>query len=141
MVNDITKPRSESNWKLEEDGKEIKDEKVIADIFNRYFIEKIEKLKKDSNPKYVAEPLEKLKKKMQHKNLKFELKTVSEKKVRKAMLSLRKKKSAGKDGLSQEQLILGTDVLAIPLTRIINTSIKTGEVPLAWKEAVVTPIL
>ena len=78
---------------------------------------------------------------MERRNLKFTLKTVTEEKVRKAMMSLKKKKSAGKDGISQEQLILGTDVLAIPLTRIINEWIRTGEVPQVWKEAVVTPIL
>ena len=119
----------------------IENEKEIADIFNDYFIEKIETLKRNINKEYVKDPLEKLKRKMERKNLKFKLKTVTEKKVKKAMLSLKKKKSAGKDGISQEQIVLGTDVLVIPLTRIINNSISTGVVPEAWKEAIVTPIL
>ena len=59
---------------------------------------------------------------MKKKNLKFTLKTVSEKK-------------------SQECLLLGKNVLTIPLTRIINASIKDGKVPEIWKEAVVSPIL
>ena len=46
VVNDITKPRSETSWKLEEDGREVEKEEEIADIFNNYFIEKIDKLKK-----------------------------------------------------------------------------------------------
>ena len=78
---------------------------------------------------------------MEERNIKFALKTVTEEKVRKAMLSLKRKTSAGKDGISQEQLILGTDVLVIPLTRIINESIFTGEDSKKWKEAIVTPIL
>ena len=89
----------------------------------------------------MKEPLEKLRKKMEERNIKFALKTVTEEKVKKAMLSLKKKKRAGKDGISQEQLILGTDVLVIPLTRIINESIFTGEDSKKWKEAIVTPIL
>ena len=78
---------------------------------------------------------------MANKNLKFELKTVSEKTVEKAMKSMNKKKSSGTDGLSQEKLIEGTDVLKIPLTRIINNSIENGQFPKSWKEAQVTPIL
>ena len=66
---------------------------------------------------------------------------MSEKKVRKAMMGMKKKKSSGPDGISQENLILGTDVLVIPLTRIINASIENEEFPEIWKEAVVTPLL
>jgi hypothetical protein len=61
--------------------------------------------------------------------------------VYKAICSLKKKKSAGIDGISQEQLFLGVKVLVVPLTRIINNSISSGEFPLIWKEALVKPIL
>ncbi len=66
---------------------------------------------------------------------------VSEKTVYKAMCSLKKKKSTGVDGISQDKLVLGTKVLVVPLTRIINNSITNGEFPEMWKEALVTPIL
>ena len=78
---------------------------------------------------------------MEQKNIKFSLKTVTEKTVYKAICSLKKKKSAGIDGISQEQLVLGAKVLVVPLTRIINSSISSGEFPSMWKEALVTPIL
>ncbi len=74
-------------------------------------------------------------------HLRFSLKTVSEKKVYKAICSLKKKKSSGSDGLTQEQLVLGAKALAAPLTRIINSSITSGVFPEAWKEAIITPIL
>jgi hypothetical protein len=54
---------------------------------------------------------------------------------------LKKKKSAGIDGISQEQLFLGAKVLVVPLTRIINNSISSGEFPLIWKKALAKPIL
>jgi hypothetical protein len=54
---------------------------------------------------------------------------VSEKTVYKAMCSLKKKKSTGVDGISQDKLVLGTKVLVVPLTRIINNSITNGEFP------------
>ena len=57
------------------------------------------------------------------------------------MSKMQKKKSAGADEISQECLLLGRNVLAAPLTAIINKSILTGTVPTAWKEAVVVPIL
>ena len=77
---------------------------------------------------------------MERKNLRFSLKTVSEKKVYKAICSLKKKKSSGSDGLTQEQLVLGAKALAAPLTRLINSSITSGVFPEAWKEAIITPI-
>jgi hypothetical protein len=58
--------------------------------------------------------------------------------VYKAICSLKKKKSAGIDGISQEQLVLGAKVLVVPLTRIINNSISSGEFPSIWKEATAT---
>ncbi len=54
------------------------------------------------------------------------------------MCSLEKKRSAGMDGISQENLIFGAKA---PLTRIINNLIANGEFPEMWKEALVTPIL
>ena len=82
LVNDITKPRPKAKWILEENGEEIEDEKEIADIFNDYFIQKMERLKENTNKDYVKEPLERLKKKLDRKNLKFTLNTVTEKKSR-----------------------------------------------------------
>ena len=69
------------------------------------------------------------------------MKPVTEKIVEKAMKQMKKKKSAGKDGVSQECLLLGKEILKFPLTRIINSSIETGVFPTEWKEAIVAPIL
>ena len=119
----------------------VADETEIANKFNNYFIEKVANLKESIDKERVVEPLDTLKEKMKKKNLKFTLKTVSEKTVNKVMKEMRKKKSVGHDNISQECLLLGKNVLTIPLTRIINASIKDGKVPETWKEAVVTPIL
>ena len=75
------------------------------------------------------------------RNLKFTLKTVSEKTVERALSSMNRKKSSGIDGLSQDKLIMAKEILKIPLTRLINESIEKGEFPKTWKEAVITPIL
>ena len=140
IIKESTAQNGEKKWKLKEEDTIIEDENKIADIFNNYFKEKITKLKEGIDKEHVKEPLEKLKQKMASKNLKFNLKQVSEKTVEKALKSMNKKKSSDTDGLSQEKMIDGTEVLKIPLTRIINKSIETGQFPKAWKEAQVTPI-
>ena len=142
IVNDVIKPREKNNsWKLQEEDEIIEKEEEIANIFNNFFVEKIQVLKDGIDKNIITDPLEKLEKKMKKKNLVFSLKTVTEKKVLKAINSLKKKKSSGIDGLSQEHLVLGAKAFVIPLTRIINTSIVNGEFPDAWKEALITPIL
>ena len=59
------------------------------------------------------DPLEKLKKKMEGKNLKFSLKTVTKKTVKKAVDKMKKKKSSGKDGVSQECLLFNIKVVKL----------------------------
>ena len=67
-----------------DNGKIIKDEKEIGNIFNSFFVEKSTNLRENIDQTMVTDPTEKLKKKMERKNLRFSLKTVSEKKVYKA---------------------------------------------------------
>ena len=141
VVNEVIAPRVKSQWELNEDGLMIKEELEIANTFNKFFVSKIQNLRTNINQNYVEDPLEKLRKKMVKKNIKFSLKTVSEKKVYKAICSLKRKKSSGSDGLTQEQLVLGAKTIAVPLTRIINSSISSGIFPEEWKEAIISPIL
>ena len=56
-------------------------------------------------------------------------KLVSEKSAKKAMDQMKKKKSSGKDGISQECLLLGKEVNKIPLTRIKKKHINTQDDP------------
>ena len=141
IVKEISSPNRNNNIILNEDGIEITDGKEVAEIFNNFFIQKIEKLKDNIDISIVEDPLERLRNKMQPKNLKFSLQTVTEAKVLKAIKQMKNKKSAGRDEITQEQMIMGAEVLAIPLTRIINASITEGKFPDIWKSAVVTPVL
>ena len=78
---------------------------------------------------------------MQPKNLKFSFKTVTEEQVLNAIKQMKNKKSSGRDEITQEQMKLGAEVLAIPLTRIINASITEGKFLEIWKCGIVTPVL
>ena len=96
------------------------DENRIAGIFNEFFISKTATLKQGIDKDMIKDPLEKLRKKMESKKLKFSLRQVTDKQVEKTMKKMAKKKSAGIDGITQKNLILGAEVSAIPLARIIN---------------------
>ena len=53
---------------------------------------------------------------------------------------MKKKKSSGCDGLSQEHLAAGAPTLTESLVTIFNQSICQAKFPEKWKEAVVTPV-
>ena len=101
-------------------------------------MKKVEDLKSNIDKDYVTDPLEFLKT-VQKKNLLFDLKTVNQKLLLKMMKKMKKKQSAGVDGLSQDKLMLGAKILVNPLLKIVNQSIREGQFPSQWKEALVTP--
>ena len=112
----------------------------LAEHFNIFFKEKVEKLANMIKKNPNNDPFSKLRSKLQGRNLKFILRTVSEKEVLKIIKSLKPKKSFGPDGITSETLKLGADILVIPLTYIINSSILTGKYPTSWKISKTVPL-
>ena len=142
VANEVINPRKESDWSVvDEKGETIKDEKEVAEMFNGFFIKKVEDLKGNINPRHVEDPLARLSDKLKNLNSKLEFKTVTQRQMKTHLKKLSKKKSSGLDGLSQENLILGIPNLLAPLTAIVNQSITQGTFPSSWKEAAVTPVL
>ena len=129
IINDIIKPRSSASLTVRTPEGEISDEEEIAEVFNQFFVDKINTLKANIDKSDQADPLEKIKNKVKDMNLKFSVKTVTVKAVKKIMKQMKKKKSKGNDGITQECLLLGEEALAGPLTKIINQSIETGTFP------------
>ena len=89
----------------------------------------------------MEDPLAKLTAKLKNIRTSLEFKTIIQTQLKLHLKKLNKKKSSGLDGLSQENLLMGTKNLLAPLTSIINQSILHGEFPSDWKQAAVTPIL
>ena len=141
VVNEIIKPKSESKIVINTIQGETSDEKTIAEMFNAFFVEKIRKLKESIDSNLVKDPLERLKANVKDKNLSFKINSVSPMTVQKLMKQMAKKKSKGKDGIPQDCLLIGAEVLAKPLSEIINASVESGIFPDLWKEAIVVPIL
>ena len=84
------------------------------------------------NPDYLDpdyDPFIRLREKLRGSNFKFNLKTVSEKVVLGLLKALKPKKSFGIDGITSEVLKIGSKVLVVPLTYIVNCSITTGKYP------------
>ena len=139
--NQITKKASSNNVKISEDGKDIESQQETAEIFNHHFKNKIQGLRDKINEDYKKDPFSKMSQKMHgKKGIRFYLKTVSEGKVIKIIKSIKSKHSCGFDGISADMLKKCAEVVAIPLTRIINSSIISGTFPEYWKLAVVKPL-
>ena len=142
ITNDVINPRKESDWRImNKEGKIITEEKEVAETFNKFFVEKVEDLKHGIDKTLIEDPLVRLKERMKNNTCTLEFKTVTHKQLASHLRKLKKKKSSGIDGLSQENLIMGAANLLAPLTAIVNQSILDGEFPNGWKEALVTPVL
>ena len=53
----------------------------------------------------------------------------------------KKKKSSGQNGIAQDLLLQGAEIIVKPLLRIINNSIKNWTFPAEWKKAMGIRIL
>lgn len=119
-------------------GKNITNSKEIANAFNEFFTtvgpnlaKKIKKSKKHF--------LTYLKKKQRPKTI-FKFKEVSENEIRKIVATMKPKRSSSFDGMSNMILKRIIPWITIPLTNIINTSLKTGKFPQKWKVAKLVPL-
>ena len=61
-------------WNIEVNGEKISDEFQIAEMFNKFFVSKIETLKAGIDKDFVEDPLSKLREKM--KDVNSELSTI-----------------------------------------------------------------
>ena len=61
--------------------------------------------------------------------------------VKKIILRLKNSKATGVDGIPTCVLKRGGEVLAHPITGIVNQSIISGTFPKGWKESIVVPVL
>ena len=136
-INDILKPGrlDKSSIKIQTENQLMEDPLQIAEAFSVFFKEKVEKLVASIKKDPDNDPFSRLKGKLKDSNLKFILKTVSEKVVLNLLRALKPKKSYGIDGITSEILKIGADVLVVPLTYIVNYSIRTGKYPSKWKIA------
>ena len=101
-INDILRPDtlSRNRIKIQTKEKVIEDPFELAELFNEFFKEKVEKLASGIEKKQNSDPFSRLREKLHGRNLNFKLKTVNEQVIFKILQSLRPKKSYGFDGIS-----------------------------------------
>ena len=125
---------------IQTERKLIKDPQELAETFNIFFKEKVEKLAAGIKRNPKVDPFLLLNKKMQGSNLEFKLKTVREKDVLNILKAIKPKKSYGNDCITSEVLKLAANVLVVPLTYMINVSTLIGKFPSNWKISKVVPL-
>jgi len=133
--------RSSIGLKVDNSNDIVFDNKTVADKFNRFFCSIAAKLveKLEKRPFDEDKITEFYKGKGVSPNA-FILADVPVDKVQKQLSSLNITKSVGCDGISARFLKEAAEVIAIPLTHIINLSLKTGKVPRDFKTARVVPL-
>lgn len=141
VINQQIAPRRNETIRIKEENEEIKCNRESAEIFNNFFQQKIQGLRDRINVNLQDNPLAKMAKKMEGKeNISFRLKTVSEAVVLKILKNIKPKRSHGFDDISAELLKKSAEIVVVPLTWIINTSIANGIFPEVWKLAIVKPL-
>jgi hypothetical protein len=133
----VINSRIKTEHQLKVDNDLIQDHSSVANLFNDYFVSKVEGLRNSIDATGLPEPLSKAK---SGNNTLFVLKTVTEGQVLKAIKKLKNKTSTGLDDINSKVLMAGGEVLAVPLCYILNTSITSGRFPGRWKEAKLIPI-
>ena len=117
VVNEVVKPKKDNEWSIKTDSNCItSDPQEVADIFNNFFIKKVDDLKANIDKDFVSDPLEQMINEP-IRDVHFNLKTVNQKQLNKALKKMKKKQSAGVDGLSQDKLVLGSKTLVYRLVK------------------------
>jgi hypothetical protein len=115
-------------------GSMTADRVATTEAMNSFYIRKIELLRQP----LVNCPLEK--NAWPPKTAPFEFKYCNAKKVAKIIKGLSNTTAVGADGISVIVLKLATDVLAGPISHVLNRSLSTGKVPIDFKRGIVKPI-
>ena len=61
--------------------------------------------------------------------------------VAKKIKAMKDNKLPGVDGIPPKRLMETVEQISMPLTRVLNLSLKEGVVPFEWKEANIIPLL
>ena len=129
----------------DEDGSPILDPTVCANTFNNFFTSIHANFRTENNINSQNEhpDLTSIKNHVKMKLEKtsdFSIPLATESFILKQLQGLKADKATGLDGLSAKYLKLSAQVIAKPLTAILNLSIQSSSYPNALKKAKVTPI-
>ena len=135
------------NWKsagppsqLFQDGVLINTPEGLATTMNRFFINKVERLRQ-SIPGSNIDPLSMLRETMSQRSCSFGFKAVHPDEVLKIIRNLKNSKATGIDEIDTYIIKLAANDLVPAITHIINLSLRDASFPTSWKKAKVVPLL
>ena len=135
------------NWKttgppsqLFHEGELVKSPAHLADVMNKFFVNKVEGLKRGI-PASALDPLKTLREVMRDRQCQFTLQPVTPEQVLEIIKSLKNSKSTGMDFIDTHIIkLVAIDILPA-ITHIVNLSIRDAYFPTTWKKAKVVPLL
>ena len=123
-------------------GRLISNPKEIAAEVNKFFVDKIRKLKEEFETDEIQEPLTELKTYLSKKNVPrdgFNLKELDNNDMKKLLKNLKGKKSSGMDWICGYTLKIASPILIEELAAIVNLCIRKKRFVKKWKCAKVLP--
>ena len=141
----MNKPKNSFPRNMMIKDKLVSDPQDLATEMNKFFLEKVKKLKEDSPTVDDADsPLKELETYLKNKKflnpLEFKLEEVNDETMNNIFKRLKGKKSCGPDYICGFSLKLASSVLLPELKHIINISIKSGTFCKEWKRSKIIPI-
>ena len=114
--------------------------KEMSEIFNKYYIEKVDKITQQI-PTTTTDPMQNYKKVTGNKTLNFTIKTITMNTLMNTINKMKGTNSTGVDMTSMKTIKQSIKLLAPPILHIINTSITTNTFPECIKTARIIPLL
>ena len=135
------------NWKtsgpptqLFHEGELIRKPGDLADTMNRFFIDKVNRLRAGIPPSNM-DPLATTREVMHERECVFSMKPVSPDQVMDIIKHLKNSKSTGMDTIDTYIIKLVAPDILPAITHIVNLSIRDSSFPQSWKQAKVIPLL
>ena len=124
---------------LRQNSQLISDDKEMANVFNKYFVNVAAQLKgpaETSDFKHIAEHVNS----KVASNTSFHIPEINSSFVRNFLKSLDATKATGLDCIGPKILKIAPDILCPSISYVINKSLASGIFPQPWKEAKISPI-
>ena len=125
--------------KLFANGKLESSPKMLANIMNNYYVDKIQKIQ-NSLPTSNQDPLQKLKARMENSQVIFSVLPVHPDLIDEILSNLKNSKSCGIDSIDTYVLKLIKPCIIPAVTHIVNLSIQSATFPEKWKFSKIVPL-
>ena len=127
-------------------GEHIKGDEKLADCVNRFYIDKIDKIRERidremaKGPAAAQDQQQRQQQQQQRQQERFRFRAPSEKEVTAILMSLNNTQALGIDGVPVSVLKQLSPIIAAPLAHLVKMSFKSSRIPDGFKRASVIPL-